>query len=137
MKESFMDTTNKRIFIATRYPVSTQHGRPPIAFLEQLVDTLNALPDEVFAENKLHDIYAVMKGALGPYTSLLHRKAVMCEVLRVQAGFESDWRWETGVDSRTLVQAHIESEKPGRFRCHLTVSAMESRNCLILPDSMA
>lgn len=42
-----MDTINKRIFIATRYPVSTQHGRPPIAFLEQLVDTLNALPDEV------------------------------------------------------------------------------------------
>ena len=37
-----MDTINKRIFIATRYPVSTQHGRPPIAFLEQLVDTLNA-----------------------------------------------------------------------------------------------
>ncbi|STW08024.1 Uncharacterised protein [Klebsiella grimontii] len=81
-----MDTINKRIFIATRYPVSTQHGRPPIAFLEQLVDTLNALPDEVFAENKLHDIYAVMKGALGPYTSLLHRKAVMCEVLRVSGG---------------------------------------------------
>ena len=112
-----MDTSNKRIFIATRYPVSTQHGRPPIAFLEQLVDTLNALPDEVFAENKLHDIYAVMKGALGPYTSLLHRKAVMCEVLRVQAGFESDWRWDAGVDSENAhSMAHMESEETGAFQ---------------------
>lgn len=112
-----MDTINKRIFIATRYPVSTQHARPPIEFLEQLIDTLNALPDEVFAENKLHDIYAVMKGALGPYTSLLHRKAVMCEVLRVQAGFESDWRWDAGVDSSNArSQAHIESEETGAFQ---------------------
>ena len=27
-----METINKRIFITTRYPVSAQHGRPPIAF---------------------------------------------------------------------------------------------------------
>ena len=68
-----METINKRIFITTRYPVSAQHGRPPIAFLQQLVETLDGLPDDVFAENELHDIYAVMKGVLGPYTSLKHR----------------------------------------------------------------
>ncbi|MBA7847293.1 hypothetical protein HV213_13820 [Klebsiella sp. RHBSTW-00484] len=108
---------NKRIFITTRYPVSAQHARPPIEFLDQIVDTLDALPDDVFAENKLHDIYAVMKGALGPYTSLAHRKAVMCEVLRVQAGFESDWRWSAGVDKKNHRSlTHIESEEAGAFQ---------------------
>ncbi|WP_434585586.1 hypothetical protein ACMYSP_03435 [Klebsiella sp. R390] len=112
-----MDALNKRIFITTRYPVSAQHASPPIEFLEQLVDTLEDLPDDIFAENKLHDIYAVMKGALGPYTSLLHRKAVMCEVLRVQAGFESDWRWKAGVDEENeRSKAHIESEETGAFQ---------------------
>ena len=112
-----METMNKRIFITTRYPVSAQHGRPPSEFLQQLVETLDALPDDVFAENELHDIYAVMKGVLGPYTSLQHRKAVMCEVLRVQAGFESDWRWEAGVDLRNHhSRTHIESEETGAFQ---------------------
>ena len=112
-----METINKRIFITTRYPVSAQHGRPPIAFLQQLVETLDGLPDDVFAENELHDIYAVMKGVLGPYTSLKHRKAVMCEVLRVQAGFESDWRWDAGVDSGNhRSRTHIESEETGAFQ---------------------
>ncbi len=42
-----METMNKRIFITTRYPVSAQHGRPPSEFLQQLVETLDALPDDV------------------------------------------------------------------------------------------
>lgn len=108
---------NKRIFITTRYPISAQHGRPPIEFLEQLVDTLDALPDDVFSENEFYDIYAVIKGVLGPYISLKHRKAVMCEVLRVQAGFESDWRWDAGVDiTNHHSLAHIESEETGAFQ---------------------
>jgi hypothetical protein len=41
----------------------------------------------------------------------------MCEVLRVQAGFESDWRWDAGVDSENArSMAHMESEETGAFQ---------------------
>ena len=108
---------SNRTYIATHYPVSTQHPSPPISFLDQLIDAIDALPDEVFAENPLHDIYAVMKGSLGPYTSLKHRKAVMCEVLRVQAAFESDWDWNAGVDKNNAYsKTHLEGEEAGAFQ---------------------
>jgi uncharacterized protein (TIGR02594 family) len=88
-----------RVYSACLQPVSLpQHGAPPTTFLDQLIDAINPLPDSVFAENALDDIYSEMSGVLGPWTGLLHRKAVMAEVLRVQAAFESDWNWHDGVD---------------------------------------
>src|SRR5262249_8147881 len=116
---------SNRTYIATRYPVSAQHSKPPVSFLDQLVDALDPLPDDVFAENPLHDIYAVMKGSLGPYTSLLHRKAVMCEVLRVQAAFESDWDWNEGVDINNLHSTtHIDGEETGAFQVSFDSTAL-------------
>ncbi|MBB6370442.1 hypothetical protein [Chryseobacterium shigense] len=79
--------------------ISEQHGKPPTEFLDTLVDTIEALPNDVFSRNDKYDIYSVMNGVLGPYADLLHRKAVMCEVLRVVAAFESDWDWNEGVDT--------------------------------------
>ncbi len=106
-----------RNYDATRIPVSTQHLRPPIAFLDQLIDAIDPLPDSVFEQNDHHDIYAVMKSTLGPYTSLLHRKAVMCEVLRVQAAFESDWKWDEEVDRNNHhSMTHREGEETGAFQ---------------------
>ena len=106
-----------RTYIATSHPVSAQHSSPPISFLDQLIDAIDPLPDSVFAQNDLHDIYAVMKGSLGPYTSLLHRKAVMCEVLRVQAAFESDWDWDEGVDvTNASSMAHKVEQETGAFQ---------------------
>lgn len=87
-----------RTYIACHHSVSEQHDSPPNSFLDQIIDAINPLPDALFEQNDLHDIYSVMLGSLGPYTDLLHRKAVMCEVLRVQAAFESDWNWNEGVD---------------------------------------
>lgn len=111
------ESMSNRHYIATLTPVSAQHASPPVSFLDQLVDAIDALPDEVFAENPLFDIYAVMKGSLGPYISLRHRKAVMCEVLRVQAAFESDWNWNAGVDiTNPNSVAHIEGEETGAFQ---------------------
>lgn len=108
---------NNRTYTATRFPVSAQHSKPPISFLDQLIDAIDPLPDNVFAENDLHDIYAVMKGSLGPYTTLLHRKAVMCEVLRVQAAFESDWNWDEGVDVNNADSvAHKSGQETGAFQ---------------------
>jgi hypothetical protein len=114
-----------RAYIATRHPVSPQHSSPPIPFLDQLIDAIDPLPDDVFAENPLHDIYAVMKGSLGPYTSLKHRKAVMCEVLRVQAAFESDWDWDEGVDIDNVHSlTHIDGEETGAFQVSFDSTAL-------------
>lgn len=106
-----------RVYIACKKDVSEQHPHPPNSFLDQLIDAINPLPDEVFAKNNHHDIYSVMAGSLGPYTSLLHRKAVMCEVLRVQAAFESDWNWNEGVDTTNQTSMHHkEGEETGAFQ---------------------
>lgn len=127
---------SNRTFIATRYPVSVQHTAPPILFLDQLIDAIDPLPDDVFAENTLYDIYAVMKGSLGPYTSLKHRKAVMCEVLRVQAAFESDWVWEAGVDINNLHSlTHIDGEETGAFQVSFDSTALG--NSAMLPFAIA
>ena len=116
---------SNRTYIATRHPVSAQHTTAPTSFLDQLIDAIDPLPDDVFAENLLHDIYAVMKGSLGPYSSLLHRKAVMCEVLRVQAAFESDWNWNEGVDINNLhSQTHIDGEETGAFQVSFDSTAL-------------
>jgi hypothetical protein len=116
---------SNRQYVATRYPVSSQHPRPDTSFLDQLIDTIDALPDEVFAENPLFDIYAVMKGSLGPYVSLKHRKAVMCEVLRVQAAFESDWKWDAGVDiNNHHSMTHPEGEETGAFQVSFDSTAL-------------
>lgn len=106
-----------RTYIACHHRVSDQHGSPPNSFLDQLIDAINPLPNEVFEKNNRHDIYSVMLGALGPYNDLLHRKAVMCEVLRVQAAFESDWKWNEGVDIHNHTSmTHKEGEETGAFQ---------------------
>jgi hypothetical protein len=108
---------SQRTYIACHHPVSEQHQSPPNSFLDQLIDAIDPLPDTVFDKNDRHDIYSVMLGSLGPYTDLLHRKAVMCEVLRVQAAFESDWNWNEGVDTTNPASvAHKEGEETGAFQ---------------------
>src|SRR4051812_47423596 len=97
--------------------VSEEHGHPPVEFLDQIVDTLNRLPDDVFSENQYYDIYSAVSRVLGPWTSLLHRKAVMCEVLRVVAAFESDWHWNAGVDTHNPNSVHDpRGEETGAFQ---------------------
>src|SRR5262252_7579156 len=108
---------SQRTYIACHSRVSEQHESPPNSFLDQLIDAINPLPDAVFAPNNVHDIYAVMLGSLGPYTDLLHRKAVMCEVLRVQAAFESDWNWNEGVDINNQHSlTHLDGQETGAFQ---------------------
>jgi hypothetical protein len=108
---------SQRIYNACHLAVSSQHGSPPNSFLDQLIDAIDPLPDEVFAKNDRIDIYSVMEDSLGPWTGLLHRKAAMCEVLRVQAAFESDWNWDEGVDVNNQHSVtHIEGQETGAFQ---------------------
>lgn len=84
-------------FNAAKQPVSNR-GIPPDNFLDQLVAWGRTAPDDIFAPNSQTDIYSNVFGALGPWEDLRHRRAVMLEVMRVLAGFESSWDWEAGVD---------------------------------------
>jgi hypothetical protein len=74
-------------------------GVPPDAFLDELIAWGKEADDEIFAQNEVFDIYSSVRDALGPYRTLAYRRAVMLEVLRVLAGFESSWKWTEGVDT--------------------------------------
>ena len=84
-------------FKATRARVKNR-GIPPVEFLSKLVEWGKTAPDEIFKENYVFDVYSSVRWRLGPYRDLIHRKAVMLEVMRVLAGFESSWNWNEGVD---------------------------------------
>src|SRR5260370_41502737 len=73
-------------------------GVPRNGFLDELVVWGRNAPDEIFIRNSNTDIYSSVFGVLGPWGDLRHRRAVMLEVMRVLAGFESSWDWEAGVD---------------------------------------
>src|SRR5260370_31353923 len=75
-------------FIATKQHVLNR-GIAPDDFLEELVTWGKRSPDEIFAPNQFSDIYSSVINTLGPWEGIPHRRAVMLEVLRVLAGFES------------------------------------------------
>jgi hypothetical protein len=86
------------VFQSTKQKVLNR-GVPPDDFLSQLVSWGKQAPDEIFAPNSNADIYSNIVGVLGPWQGLGHRRAVMLEVMRVLAGFESSWDWNAGVDT--------------------------------------
>lgn len=76
----------------------SNRGRPPDTFLDELIAWGRSAPPEIFAANTGTDVYSSVKSTLGPWRSDVHRRAVMLEVMRVLAGFESSWHWNAGVD---------------------------------------
>jgi hypothetical protein len=82
---------------ALKHRVSNR-GVPPDSFLDELVSWGKTAPDEIFAPNSGKDVYSNVFSTLGPWHGLSHRRAVMLEVMRVLAGFESSWNWNEGVD---------------------------------------
>ena len=103
-------------------------GKPPEAFLNELIAWANQASDSVFSPNKRIDIYSLTAAELGPWQSLVHRKAAMCEVLRVLAGFESSWRWSEGKDTNNPAENSTETESAGIFQV--------SPNSRFLDDSL-
>lgn len=73
-------------------------GKAPDAFLDELLAWGKSAADDLFAPNAEHDIYTSIMPVLGPWRDNLHRRAVMLEVMRVLAGFESSWDWNEGRD---------------------------------------
>lgn len=77
-------------------------GTPPAAFIQEMVTWAKTAPNEIFDRTPTvgnRDIFNKVFEQLGPYGNLIHRKAVMLEVMRCLAGFESSWRHREGVDT--------------------------------------
>lgn len=77
-------------------------GVAPDSFLNELIDWARKAPESIFAPNAYADIYSKVKAELGPWENPLHRTAVMLEVMRVLALFESGCDWTEGVDTSRL-----------------------------------
>lgn len=105
-----------RKFVVCKSKVSNR-GIPPESFLNELVDWAINAPDDIFEKNEIHDIYSNVVGELGPWNSLIHRKAAMLEVLRVLGGFESSWNWNEGVDVTNPDSNTPCTEEAGIFQC--------------------
>lgn len=105
-----------RTFVACKKKVFNR-GNPPKSFLNELIDWARQAPDEIFERNSNHDIYTNVRSDLGPYVDLLHRKAVMLEVLRVLGGFESSWKFGEGVDTTNPDSNTPCTEEAGIFQC--------------------
>ena len=91
-------------------------GVAPDAFLLEMVGWAKTAPDGIFAPNDKADIYGKVKSELGPWDGLIHRKAVMLEVMRVLAGFESSWDWKEGVDTSRLGNDTPENSEAGAWQ---------------------
>jgi hypothetical protein len=99
---TFLNTDEVTLRTTMKYVATKQHvfnrGVPPDDFLDQLVAWGRQSVDEIFEKNNFSDIYSSIKNTLGPWKDLHHRRAVMLEVMRVLAGFESSWNWNEGRD---------------------------------------
>jgi len=93
-------------FNATKQHVHNR-GVAPDDFLDQLVAWGKRAPNEIFERNPYSDIYSSIFNTLGPWQGIEHRRAVMLEVMRVLAGFESSWNWNEGPD-----RTNPDSNKP-------------------------
>lgn len=96
-------------------PVYNRGTMPP-AFAAELVAWAKNATDDIFAPNQHFDIYSKVKTELGPYRDLLHRKAVMLEVMRVLAGFESSWNWKEGIDASRSSATTNENAEAGAWQ---------------------
>lgn len=94
-------------------------GVPPAAFIQEMVEWAKTAPDDIFDRTPTvgnRDVYNKVFADLGPYGNLIHRKAVMLEVLRVLAGFESSWRHGEGVDVSRRSPTTAENAEAGAWQ---------------------
>lgn len=122
-------------FVATKNKVLNR-GVPPDSFLSELVSWGKSAADDIFSPNTLPDIYAKVKPELGPYESSLHRRAVMLEVMRVLAGFESSWDFSEGIDTSRAGSDTPENSEAGAWQVSYDARrlAPELQNLLLAND---
>src|SRR5579884_1465554 len=102
-------------YVATKQPVANR-GFPPDEFLNELVCWGKDAAEEIFAPNEAKDVYLSVFDALGPWQGISHRRAVMLEVMRVLAGFESSWNWAEGRDTTNRRSVTPETIEAGAWQ---------------------
>lgn len=96
--ENFSKKVEQMAFNFLKQKVKNR-GVPPDSFLEELIAWGKSAPSVIFAPNANNDVYSSVRETMGPWRNDNHRRAVMLEVMRVLAGFESSWQWNAGVDT--------------------------------------
>jgi len=103
-----------------KFTAAKQHvknrGVAPDDFLDQLVAWGKEAPDEIFAANSFSDVYSSVVNTLGPWQDIKHRRAVMLEVMRVLAGFESSWNWNEGRDTTNVTSVTPDTIEAGAWQ---------------------
>ena len=104
-------------FVKTRVKVFNR-GIPPVEFLRELVAWGRTASDQIFVDqpSNKRDVYASVITELGPFKNIIHRKACMLEVMRVLAGFESSWTWNTGRDTTNPREDSPDTISAGPFQ---------------------
>jgi len=104
-------------FVKTRVKVLNR-GIPPVDFLQELVAWGKTASADIFVDKETQetDVYASVKKDLGPFNDILYRKAGMLEVMRVLAGFESSWKWNTGRDTTNPDENSPDTISAGPFQ---------------------
>src|SRR5437868_5792103 len=104
--------------MAYRAPKPRVHnqGIASDAFLDELVEWGRTAPEEFFAPSAGRDIHSNHISSPGPWQGLHHRRAVMLEVMRVLAGFESSWIWTDGVDTTNEASITKDTIEAGVFQ---------------------
>jgi hypothetical protein len=97
------------------------HGPAPEAFFSDLLDWQKTAADEIFAANEEpDDVFGIIKPVLhpdGPWESLMQRKAALLYMGMIHAGYESDWRYQEGVDTTNAASmAHLTGQESGMFQ---------------------
>ena len=114
-----------RVLVACKKKVFNR-GVPPESFLNELIDWARQARGEIFEKNNIHDVYSNVTAELGPFTDLLHRKAVMLEVFRVLGGFESSWNFNAGRDITNPTSNTPCTEEAGIFQCSGNAMKLDS-----------
>jgi hypothetical protein len=74
-------------------------GSPPDAFLDELINWGRTGMLRTLVRQKPYGaIFVKIQNVLGKPQGELHSAAMMLEVMRVLAGFESSWKWKEGRD---------------------------------------
>lgn len=104
------------IFKETKAKVKNR-GIPPDSFLQELVNWGKIASDDIFAFNdEPADVFNHLKETFGPQTKIKARKAIMLEIMRVLAGFESTWDWNEGMDTTNPTSNTDETRETGAWQ---------------------
>lgn len=93
-------------------------GVPPNEFIAALIAWASRAPAEIFDPSYRGtepDLYDSIRNRL-PELVNANRRAVMCEALRVLAGFEASWRWNRGRDVTNPASNRPETTEAGVFQ---------------------